>query len=97
MTRKQKKTAIRIAAVLIVFIILLNSVIIPNGNYNKAVALMDNGKYEDAISAFEALNGYKDSNTKILECKYNKAIALINDNKYEEAIVILKDIGDFGY
>ena len=29
---------------------------------------MDSGKYTEAISAFEALDGYKDSTTKITEC-----------------------------
>ena len=54
---------------------------------------MDDGKYEEAISAFEAMDGYKDSTEKISLCQttlkdidYNAAVALMNDGKYEEAI-----------
>ena len=49
----------------------MNTVIIPNGKYNDAIALMDAGKYSEAISAFEALDGYKDSVNKIEECNVN--------------------------
>ena len=96
--KKIKKVAVivtPIVSALVIFLILLTSVIIPNGNYNKAVALMNDGKYEDAISAFEALNGYKDSSTKILECKYSEAIDLMQSGKYEDAIVVLKTINGF--
>ena len=78
---------------IIAFVILLNNVIIPNREYNEAIALMDAGKYTEAISAFEALDGYKDSTNKISECniaildgKYNDAIALMDAGKYTEAI-----------
>ncbi len=66
-----KKIAIAaapIVCVIIVFIIVLNTVIIPNNKYNEAVALMNAGKYTEAISAFEALDGYKDSHAKMKEC-----------------------------
>lgn len=69
----------------IAFIILLNTVIIPNGKYNDAIALMDAGKYTEAISAFEALDGYQDSATKITECKYNDAITLMDAGNIVEA------------
>ena len=72
----------------------MDTVIIPNGKYNNAIALMDAGKYTEAISAFEALKGYKDSANKITECntaildgKYNNAIALMDAGKYGEAIL----------
>ena len=94
--KKKKKIGIIAAAavcVIVAFIILLNTVIIPNGKYNDAVALMDAGKYTEAINAFEALDGYKDSAAKINECntaildgKYNDAVALMDAGKYAEAI-----------
>ena len=94
--KRNKKIAIIAAAavcVIVAFIILLNTVIIPNGKYNDAVALMDAGKYTEAINAFEALDGYKDSAAKINECntaildgKYNDAVALMYAGKYTEAI-----------
>jgi len=93
--RNTKIAAITLSVVgaIVAFIIVLNTVIIPNGKYNDAIALMDAGKYTEAISAFEALDGYKDSATKITECntaildgKYNDAIALMDAGKYTEAI-----------
>lgn len=72
--KRNKKIAIittPIVCAIIAFIIILNTVIIPNGKYNDAIALMDAGKYSEAISAFEALDGYKDSVNKIEECNVN--------------------------
>ncbi len=65
--KRNKKIAIIAASILcavIAFAIILNTVIIPNGKYNDAVALMDDGKYTEAITAFEKLDGYKDSAEK---------------------------------
>lgn len=79
--KRNKKIAIittPIVCAIIAFIIVLNTVIIPNNKYNDAIALMNAGKYYEAITAFEALDEYKDSVTKIDECKYNNAIALLN-------------------
>lgn len=83
-TKRNKKIAIiptaivcTIIAFIITFtitsIIVFNAVIIPNNKYNDAIALMDAEKYVEAISVFEALDGYKDSVSKIEECieKYN--------------------------
>ncbi len=90
------------ACVIIAFVIVLTNVIIPNGKYNDAKALMDVGKYTEAIAAFEELNGYKDSedkinecNTAILEGKYNDAMALIQEGRYAEAAICFGAIGDF--
>ena len=53
-----------IVCAIIAFIIILNAVIIPNGKYNDAMALMDAGNYVEAYEAFVALDGYKDSEDK---------------------------------
>ena len=69
--RKHKKIAafvIPIAIVCIAFVIALTKVIIPNSKYNSAVELFNSGKYDEAISAFTALNGYKDSETQLEKC-----------------------------
>ncbi len=93
--KRNKKIAIittLIVCAFIAFIIVLYTAI-RDGKYNDAIALMDAGKYTEAISAFEALDGYKDSATKITECntaildgKYNDAITLMDTGKYTEAI-----------
>ena len=78
------------------------NVFIPNAKYNKAVSLMNKGYYLEAISAFEALEGYKDSEEKVEECniailnnKYNDAIALMNAGQYDEAIEAFEDLDGY--
>ena len=103
--KRNKRIAIittSIVCAVIAFIIVLNSVIIPNGKYNDAVALMEAGKYNEAIAAFEALNGYKDSTTQINNCntaimdgKYNDAVSLMEAGKYNEAIAAFKALNGY--
>ena len=91
--KRNKKIAIittTIVCAVIAFIIVLNTVIIPNGKYNNAIALMDAGKYGEALLVFEALEGYKDSANKIEECNYNNAIALMDAGKYGEALLVFE-------
>ena len=93
--KRNKKIAIitaPIACVIIAFVIVLVTVIIPISNYNRAIALLDAGKYTEAVSAFEALGDYKDSAEKVKECKYNNALALMESEKYEEAIDVFEEI-----
>ena len=63
---------------------------------------MDDGKYEEAIEAFEAMNGYKDSVEQITACEtgikdeaYDAAVALMNDGKYEEAIAAFEAMNGY--
>ena len=88
-----------IGAAIVAVLIVLFTVIIPTVNYNKAYTLMEEGKYDEAIEAFEELAGYKDSETKIEECeeailgkKYNEAVALMDAGKYDEAISVFESI-----
>ncbi len=104
--KKIKKAAIKISIPVIIAIVLSvafsvvnNAIIIPNSKYNDAIALMDAGKYSEAISAFETLDGYKDSqdkidecNTAILDSKYSDAIALMDSGKYTEAISAFQNL-----
>ncbi len=101
---KRRRKAIKISAIcsgiiaiVIIFAIVLNTVIIPaieeNQSYNNAISLMGDGKYEEAIEAFEALDGYKDSTDRIEECHtkikdnaYDAALKLMEEGEYDEAI-----------
>lgn len=62
--KKRVKKAAFIAApfvaVAVIAAVVVN-VVIPGIKYNEAVALMDQGKTEEAIQVFSTLNGYKDS------------------------------------
>lgn len=73
-----------VACAIIAFVFLRDTVIIPNGKYNDAIALMNAGQYEEAISVFEAMDGYKDSAAHIENC--NMAILGI---KYDEAVALM--------
>ena len=53
-----------VVCVIVAFIIVLNAVIIPNGKYRDAIALLDAGNIVEAYEALVALNGYKDSAAK---------------------------------
>ena len=100
-----KKTAIigtPILAAVIAFVILLTTVIIPTVKYSAAVDLYNAGNYDEAIMAFIALNGYKDSATQITKCetaindaKYNAAVDLYNEGKYDEAITAFKALNGY--
>lgn len=68
------------AVLLIVFAVILFTVI-PQGNrYNEAVALMEQGKYAEAITAFREVKDYQDSEQKIDECTF-----YIASEQYKEA------------
>lgn len=102
-TIKFVKTAAPIAAAAVVVMILINSFFIPNGKYHSALNLMKSGNYDEAITAFRSLNGFRSSEKKIDECydaisqgKYDAAVELMNEGKYEEAIAAFDALGDYG-
>lgn len=88
-TAKIFKIAIPVVCAAIAFVILLNAVIIPNSKYNKAVSLMEAGRYVDAIAAFEAMNGYKDSADQIVKC--GDAIIAAEQTRIEAEIAAIFD------
>lgn len=67
-TRKIGAIAAAILAVVVIASILITQVVIPSGKYKQAISYMDEGNYEDAIAAFEVLDGFKDSIEKINGC-----------------------------
>ena len=90
--RKKKIRNVLFISILAVIIIsfissLLLTSIIPEIKYNNANTLFNDGKYQEAITAFEELDGYKNSEDKILESKYN---ILVNSkqNKNHHSISI---------
>ncbi len=86
--KRNKKIAIittLIVCAVIAFIIVLNTVIIPNGKYNDAVALMNAGKTVEAYEALIALDGYKDS--------AEKASSIYDEYKIEKKKIA--EVGDY--
>lgn len=64
-TKKLLAILIPAAAVCLGAVLLIINVLIPNSHYSKTKALLDAGQYEEAITAFEALDGYKNSAAQI--------------------------------
>lgn len=94
--------AVAIIAVAAVIAAAIITVVIPDRKYDEALALMDAGQYTEAIAAFAALDGYKDSNIKITECeaamienRYQAALALQDAGSYTEAIAAFFALGDY--
>ena len=94
--KKKRNTILGILAAVVVVaaVLVVTLVIIPGNNYRNAVALQQAGRYEEAITAFEALNGYGDSaaqieacHTSIKERDYQAAVVLQQAGRYDEAIV----------
>ena len=94
-TKKILSIAIPAAVAVIAIVIVLTKVIIPGSKYNAAVELMDNGKYEEAITAFEALGDYKDSQDRIKESKYQNAVSLLNECEYHKAATEFSALKDY--
>lgn len=94
-TAKIGVIAAAILAVVAIVAVLVTQVIIPSSKYNKAISYMDGGNYKEAIVAFEALEGYKDSVQKIQECEYQKAVNLMDQGQYDEAIAAFRGMDGY--
>lgn len=96
--RKAKTKVISIVSIICIvfaFVIVLNSVIIPNNKYNDAIDLMSNGEYQKAIDAFEGIIEFKDSGLKKNDCLYLLAILYKEEGNYENAISLLEQISEY--
>lgn len=82
------------------------NVVIPKietqNKYQDAISMLEDGKYEAAIQAFDDLNGYKEAETYILEAKelmlaekYNLGKKYLKDQKYAAARRIFVALGDY--
>lgn len=88
-------TVVTVAVLAVATFYTFTLVIIPNNKYRAAVALMEAGNYNDAISAFEAMEGYKDSEAQIVSCKYQQAVELMEAGNYKDAIPAFGAVGDY--
>lgn len=103
--KKNKMRPLMIVAMIcaaIVVAVVVSSVMIPNGKYDDALALMDAGYYEAAAAAFDALGDYKDSRDKIAECevailekKYQDALSLMGAGYYDAAIAAFEALDGY--
>src|SRR5699024_8416400 len=59
--------------------------------YRNANHLFESEKYDDALSIYESLNNYADSNNKILECYFNLGEQYFQKGDYETALEYYKN------
>ena len=104
-TKKRNKALVLVATALalcVVAVLLIMKIFIPYTKYNQAVALFDEGRYDEAIDAFTELYGYKDSEEQIARCEiaikdeeYTAALGLFNLGKYDEAISVFRSLNGY--
>lgn len=75
--------------------VLLVTVLLPLARYGRAMSLYKAGRFEEASAAFEAMDGYRDSENMITECAYSAADALFRAGEYEEAAAAFEELGSF--
>ncbi|MBR6040067.1 MAG: hypothetical protein IKP38_06275 [Clostridia bacterium] len=86
-------------SICIILVVLLCFFGCKSSDYNKAVALQDAGSYAEAILLFEKIGDYKDSSTRLNDCKtviqYEKAVEKQNSSQYEEASILFEELGNY--
>ena len=93
--RKIVITALAIAAVLVLFLVLLFAVIIPSVKYSKALDLAESGEHEEAIALYIELGDYKDSEEQIKKAYYEYAEELEAYGDFVNAIANFNKAGDY--
>ena len=101
---KKKRTTIAILVVLCIIGlgIFYATVIHPNQQYNTALSLMQEEKYDEARGIFESLGNYKTSEQELQKCnesftqlKYENAVTLFENGDITTAMVEFHDLADY--
>lgn len=83
------------AALVVAFIVMLNSVIIPSVRYNNAKNLLAEKKYAEAGKIFKKLGDYKIPQELKNEVNYSIALSMIDEKDYKGAYKKLKSLGNY--
>lgn len=94
-SKKRKKKILIMVAVIIVLLIPIFYFSGLNSKYNKAISLMDAGEYTEAISLFEELKNYKDSEEKVIDTKYEYAMWNYNNHYFDSAKELFAETIDY--
>lgn len=79
-----KKKLLLAISLLVVFILVLTGC--NSSDYKKAISLYENGSYEEAAAAFEALGDYQDSKKQLVNCYYTLGEYYLDDNSFDQAL-----------
>ena len=100
--RKNKIIAIIVTACAVLALavyLVVTEVILPPKNYEKAVQMLENGQYAEAVEAFEKLGDYEDSLIKYEEASnhraYELALEKLETGDYLGASEDFAKLGDF--
>ena len=98
--KERKNIRLTVAFVLVVLIAcvvgwFVVTRVIPNNKYQRAVALRENGRYDEAIAVFAELGDYSDAAQQLSETRYQQATNLRAFGKYDEAIALFAELGDY--
>ena len=96
--KRIKKYAVIFSAALVVFIaiiLVINNLIVPMSQYNKAEKLLKDGNYGDAYVILKDLGEFNNADERILQDKYERAMKEIEKGDYEYAYSILKQVGTY--
>jgi len=63
--------------------------------YDEALALLEDGKFEEAKEKFEDLGSFSDSENMVKECDYKFAESKADDRKYLEAYELYESLDDY--
>ena len=90
--KENRKRATKIGALVAAIVLLLaggyylfENVIHPGIKYNQAQSLLNDGKYDEAYTAFEAMGDYGDSSNKLLEINYRRAESYLAEKDFANA------------
>lgn len=102
---KKKKTGVIIAVVLILVLVVAAAAVAgvllwqkheKSAAYDDAMELLDEGKTDKALSAFQDLGDYKDASEMVQNLKdYQKALKLLDKHRYDDALKLFEGLDDF--
>jgi tetratricopeptide (TPR) repeat protein len=79
-----------LAAVLVLGTLLADRYIMPVLHYREAMSQMGEGHYDRALSLFSTMEDYRDSKTRIAQCRDEKARSLMCEGNYQDALDYLE-------
>lgn len=96
-SKKKKIAIITITiAILVIAVVLISLFVLkPYVNYSNAIKYSETGEFDKAISIFEELEGYKDSEDRITEIKYLKAKSLMDSEDYQAAYELFIELNEY--
>ncbi|WP_302625325.1 lipopolysaccharide assembly protein LapB [uncultured Eubacterium sp.] len=77
--------AIAVGVIAVIAAVVVFAFIIPNNKYKAAKKLMNDKKYDKAVTAFEELNGFMKSEEYLAEANYNLGLAALSDGDEDKA------------